>query len=355
MHAAVLLALPPFAYAASRLAGEAARRSTDRVAAATRLHRANRVLQAVAGVAGVAVATHSPLDDALAAAVPGPDAVGVLGALTATILVGGLLPALAVHLGTRPAWAAVSGTATDYRATVRRYVGVAALVLAPAFFVVGAWLAAPDELPEFAVVVVAGAVVVAGTPPVVARIGPVRRPNRGEAAAVPDCASGLRVRVVETDRHPVANAVAAGVLPGYRYVFVTDALFRTLDADAVAAVLAHEAGHHRRGHVVGRLLASGAALAPLLLAATGTLDAFVPAVAVSALLLLAVGPLVRWTEFDADAYAARHVGAAAMERALATLADRGLLAVERPRVVALLSLHPAVDRRVARLRDPTDF
>jgi STE24 endopeptidase len=355
MHAPVVLALPPFAYASSRLAGEAALRADDRVAAATRLRRLNRVLQATVALVGVFVVTDSRLDDAVAAAIPGPTALSTFGALTGTVVIGGLLPALAVHLGTRPAWAAVTGTATDYVATARRYVTLAALFVAPAFFVVGAWLAAPSGFPGLVAVALAASLLLGGLPPVAARFGPVRRPTREETACVPACADALRVRVVVTDRFPILNAVATGFLPGFRYVFVTDALLETLDDRAVAAVVAHEAGHHNRNHVLGRLAASAAALAPVLLAATGVVDAFVLASVLSAGLLVAIGPLVRWTEFDADAYAARAVGAAAMERALATLADHGLVAVDRPRVVGLLSLHPAIEQRVRRLRDPHGF
>ncbi len=355
MNAAVVLALPVVAYAASRLAGVAAARAADRVTAASRLRRANRVLQAAAALTGLFVFTNSPLDDALAAALPVPSVVGVLVALAGTVLVGGVVPALAVHLGTRPAWASVTGHSPDYAATVRRFLALASVLVAPAFFVVGAWLAAPSGRPSLLAVAGASAVIVVSMPPLAVRFGPLRPPTHEEAAAIPACAHGLRVRVVETGRHPVANAVAAGVLPGARYVFVTDALFRTLDADATAAVVAHEVGHHRRGHVPARFLATGVALAPLFLAATGVLDALVPAVAASVALLLAVGPLVRWTEFDADAYAAARVGSPAMERALATLADRGLVPVDRSRLARLFSFHPAIGRRVDRLRTPNRF
>ncbi|MGB9963767.1 M48 family metallopeptidase [Halobacterium hubeiense] len=350
MHAAVVLGLPVVAYAASRAAGAAAVRAADRVTAASRLRRANRLLQAVAALVGLFVVTESSLDDALAAAIPAPVAVGAFGALAGTVLVGGVVPALAVHLGTRPAWASVTGRATDYAATVRRFLAFAAVLVAPALFVVGAWLAAPSGPASLAAVAVAATLVAVSLPPLAARFGPVRAPTDAEAALVPPCADGLRVRVVETGQHPVANALAAGVLPGARYVFVTDALFHTLDADATTAVLAHEVGHHRRGHVFARFLATGLALAPLFLAGTGFVDALVPAVVLSAVLLLAVGPLVRWTEFDADAYAAARVGDAAMERALATLADRSLVPAERSRLARLVSFHPGVGRRRRRLR-----
>jgi len=355
MHSGALAVLPAAAYAASRLTASLATRTPDRTLAATRLRRANRVLQVAVALAGVALATDSLLDDAVVAAVPGPTAVGVLAGLAGTVAVGGVAPALAVHLGSRPAWAAVTRAAPDYGRVVQRYLVFAAVLTAPAFAVVGVWLAAPSGVPGLAVVSLAALVLVVGLPVLAARYGPVRELTARERAFVPACAADLRVRVVETDRSRVANALAAGALPGYRYVFVTDALFATLDDEAVAAVVAHEAGHHRRGHVAVRFLAVGVALAPLFLAAGGVLPGVVAPAVASVVLLLAAGPVVRWTEFDADAYAARSTTAAAMERALATLAARGLLAEDRARLVGLVSLHPSVAARRDRLgRDRTD-
>jgi len=355
MQAAAPLALPLVAYATSWLVAAAATRTGHRVSAATRLRRANRLLQAVAGIGGVVLATASPLDDVVAAAVPGPEIAGLLAGLAATVGLGGVLPALAVHLGSRPAWSSVVRQPPDYRGTVRRYLTFVALLTVPAFVVVAAWLAAPSGLVGVWFVGGAALAVVASLPIAAARFGPVRGLTASERTVLPNCAEGLRVRVVVTDRNPVANAVAAGILPGYRYVFVTDALLETLDAEAAAAVVAHETGHHRRGHVLARFLATGLALVPLFLAASGVLVAFAPAVVASVGLLLAAGPVVRWTEFDADAYAARRVGAHAMDRALVTLADRGLLPTERPPLVSLLSLHPSVSRRLERLGDHNRF
>jgi STE24 endopeptidase len=350
MHAAAILALPTLGVLVSRLVSVAATRTSDRVTAASRLRRANRVLQATVALAGLFLVTDSGLDDAVAAAIPGPSEVGVLSALAVTVVVGGILPGLAVHLGSRPAWGTITGSRPDYARIARRYLMLATVVTAPALFVVGAWLVGPPGLAGLGVLAVAVFVLLAVVPPAGALVGPVRRLTPAEAAVVPDTVSNLRVRVVETGDRPVANALAAGVLPGFRYVFVTDALFETLDGAAAAAVLAHEAGHHRRGHVVARFGATTLALAPLFLAASGVLaDVLVPAL-LSAALLLAVGPAVRWTEYDADAYAARAVGGPAMERALQTLADRGLLPTEHSRVFGLVALHPPVGERLARLQ-----
>jgi len=351
MHSGALAVLPAVAYAASRLTASLATRTPDRTLAATRLRRANRTLQVAVALAGIVLATDSLLDDAVVAAVPGPTAVGVFAGLAGTIAVGGVAPALAVHLGSRPAWATVTRVTPDYARVVRRYLVFTGVLTAPAFAVVGVWLAAPSGLPGLAAVALAALALAAGLPVLAARHGAVREPTEDERACLPECARGLRVRVVQTSRSPVANALAAGALPGHRYVFVTDALFATLDDDAAAAVVAHEAGHHRRGHVAVRFLAVGLALTPLFLAAGGLLPGVLGPAIASVFLLLAAGPVVRWTEFDADDYAARHTTAAAMERALATLADRGLLAEDRGRLAGLVSLHPSVGARRGRLDD----
>lgn len=350
VHPAGILALPTVGHLASRLAGAVSTRAGDRVTAATRLRRANRALQVLTALVGLLLVTDSRLDDAIVVAVPGPTDLGTLAAVAVTVLVGAIFPAFAVHLGSRPAWSAITGQTPDYAGVARRYLLAALFLTSPAFFVVAAWLVGPPGLGGIAVLGVAVFLLLAFLPAVGAWVGPVRTLSAAEAAIVPASASGLRVRVVQTDRKPVANALAAGVLPGFRYVFVTDALFETLDDEAAAAVVTHEAGHHHRGHVFARFLATVLALAPLFLAVGGVLDGLLLPAALSGALLLTVGPAVRWTEYDADAYAARTVGGPAMERALRTLADRGLLPAEHSRVFGLVALHPAVGERLARLR-----
>jgi STE24 endopeptidase len=351
MDGVFLLALPGLSYVAGRLAGALCRRSSDRVTAATRLRRSNRVLQATVAVLGLGLGVASPFDEALAAATPGPSGAGVLVVLAATVLGAGALPALAVHLGTRPAWRTIASDHVDYVGVLYRYVVGLALIVGPSFLVVGAWVLSPPGLLGVASVVVTALVVVALLPVVASWVAPTRRPTPAEATAIPACARGVHVRVVETGRHPVANALAAGLVPGARYVFVTDALFDVLDTEAAAAVVAHEVGHHARAHVLLRFAATGTALLPLFLVASGIFDALLPAVAASLVLLVAAGPIVRWTEFDADAYAAAHADPTAMERALETLADRGLIPVNHSLLVRLVALHPATGRRIDRLRE----
>lgn len=91
-------------------------------------------------------------------------------------------------------------------------------------------------------------------------------------------------------------------LGGIGYIFVSTGLLRALDPDELEAVLAHEAGHIEHG------------------------DAFLSFLIPIAAIFLFAGKNVLYTildfrtrEFDADAYAAEHVGAEPLARALATL------------------------------------
>lgn len=62
---------------------------------------------------------------------------------------------------------------------------------------------------------------------------------------------GFRFRdilVWDTD-HGMVNACVTGVLPGYRYVLLTDALIETLEPHEVAAVFGHEIGHIAHRHL----------------------------------------------------------------------------------------------------------
>ena len=65
----------------------------------------------------------------------------------------------------------------------------------------------------------------------------------------------------------VVNAAVAGLIPGRRYLFVTDALIQQLAADELEAIAAHEAAHFRFRHL--RRLAMSLAIPMLLLAVFG--------------------------------------------------------------------------------------
>jgi STE24 endopeptidase len=136
------------------------------------------------------------------------------------------------------------------------------------------------------------------------------------------------------------------VLPGLRCVYVTERLLDSLPPREAAAIVTHEVGHHRRRHVPLRLGAVGAFVLPWL----GATALSVPGAFLAGLVLLvpatlAIFRLVRWTEYDADAYAARLTGADALAGALRRLGGRGLLDGRG----GPLALHPPLEARVARL------
>ncbi len=74
--------------------------------------------------------------------------------------------------------------------------------------------------------------------------------------------AGLQVRgiLVWNTGGLVINAAVAGILPGLRYVFLSDGLLNNLSHDEVQAVFGHEVGHIRHRHL---LLRGAALLAPL--------------------------------------------------------------------------------------------
>lgn len=177
-----------------------------------------------------------------------------------------------------------------------------------------------------------------------------RFPTADELAALDDVLAGTRLRVVD-DRTRVGSAFAAGIVPGVRYVFLTESLFDVLEEDQLRAVAAHEVGHHERNHVLLRFslvaVAAGGALA-----LTQSLPANVALVAVvggAVPFALVLAWVVRVTERGADAYAAETVSGPALAGALERLAERRYI-VEGNERLTVLSYHPPLSERVAALR-----
>jgi|GEM_PF-867953 len=203
-------------------------------------------------------------------------------------------------------------------------------------------------------VVVAG-VAFASLPPLLAPLfSPVRDLTPRERSRL-DLPPGEPVKVVAVDRF--ANAFAAGVFPGFRVVFVTTGLLRHLTTAELRAIIAHERGHHRRRHVTLRLGSVVLFVAPwLVVTATGVPGGFQAGLLALAPAVLLICWLGRWTEYDADAYAARRVGGPPLASALGRVhADtRPRPSTGHQRLTALLSTHPPVDRRLAKLSGGVD-
>ncbi|WP_435062910.1 M48 family metalloprotease [Halobaculum sp. EA56] len=162
-----------------------------------------------------------------------------------------------------------------------------------------------------------------------------------------------RVGVLRRDGRVLAYA--AGLTAGHGRVFVSTGLLRELDAEGVAAVVRHEHAHLARGHVPIRLGIPCAYAVAWAVDATlfGRAGLLVGAALAVPLAYLSVR-VARWSEFDADADAARHAGGDFRD-ALARLAAAGHLGRTAPaggrlrRALAALSMHPPLRERLRRL------
>ncbi|PSP76528.1 hypothetical protein BRC81_13015 [Halobacteriales archaeon QS_1_68_20] len=201
------------------------------------------------------------------------------------------------------------------------------------------------------------AAVVAGfavAPWVVSLFAPTRRPGtelREQLESLPGSPAPARVRVVTGGRGEAVDAFAVGVFPGAEYVYVTEGLLASFDAEESAAVLAHEAGHLRLGHLRRRCAAAGLAGVTWAVVA-GSVSAVGPLVATvgfAGCLLAVVLALGVRHEYAADRFAAERTGRDATLRALRSL-ERSTTASRAPAPLDRLSARAWLRRRIARLR-----
>lgn len=211
----------------------------------------------------------------------------------------------------------------------------------------------PGGWPRVVAAVALGSVVAAVAPYWLGYAAGARPPTDDERAAVADALDGsvaVQLRVVD-DTTWVGNATAAGILPGQRYVFVAADLFDVLDAESCAAVVAHEVAHHTRRHVLLRHALVVAAAGYVLALAEFAPFRLLPTVAVGAVPYLLVSAwIVRRTELAADSAAARATSPTVVADALTALVDAGLILGETSGLGRLLTEHPSVDTRLARLQ-----
>ena len=331
------LALATVCWAATRLVAVSAG-PDPRVA--RRLRRAGALLALLLAAGwGALVGTDTHAAAWVAAAFPGlpSDVYPTLGTLA---LFCGPVP-LAAYAAYRGADA--SPWSLRGAGTARGFVEGYALAVGPALGLTGLAPAVPDGWWLVAGVALVGGLLAAGSPLFVRRMVGSRPLTRAERAAIP---SEVPVHVLLTGREGPANALAAGVVPGLRCVYVTERLLESLPSREAAAIVTHEVGHHRRRHVPLRLGAVAAYVLPWLGAtALGVPGAFLAGLVLLVPATLAIFRFVRWTEYDADAYAARRIAPGAMADALRRLGERGLLGDTG----GPLALHPPLAARVERL------
>lgn len=153
----------------------------------------------------------------------------------------------------------------------------------------------------------------------------------------------------------VVNAAVSGIIPGLRYVVLSDALLERLSEAQVDAVALHELAHVRKRHMLWLGLAVLATVTvagtPLGWAATliawGGADPWAVELTAAGLTLAAtmfvLGAVSRRFEWQADAFAARHVSALDTAGATDTVSDAGIgaMAGALGRVAALNGVAPS--------------
>ncbi|MFC6951734.1 M48 family metalloprotease [Halorubellus litoreus] len=158
----------------------------------------------------------------------------------------------------------------------------------------------------------------------------------------------VTLRVVD-DRTRIGPAFAAGTPPGPEYVFVTGTVFDVCTDAAVRAVVAHEVAHHRHRHVAVRFATVLAGVLPVLAAVEFGLDLPAWTLLAGAGYVLATAWVFRWTEFTADAAAARAVGPGALVAAFDALVEQRLVLAGSTRTTSLFAVHPSIAARKRRL------
>ncbi|MFC7212844.1 M48 family metalloprotease [Saliphagus sp. GCM10025334] len=152
----------------------------------------------------------------------------------------------------------------------------------------------------------------------------------------------IRFRLVDDDR---SSALASGIVPGLRTVFVSDSLRIRLEATEFEAVVIHELGHVQRRHLERRAFWHAALVAAMLLTFVHSF-LFAPVVFV---LLYTSKRRELAHEYEADAFAAATTSASAMRDALERIAALGHVPRNSSRTFDLLVDRHSIDRRVERL------
>lgn len=341
-----------------------------------RLHRLDR-LQQVGGFVLPTVAIVGvfwlDLPDRLAGVVwSGPEPFGIdVLELTVTVVVIfaiAALPYVSMIVGTYPAVRSLRETAASTTQVARRallgFVMVGAITIIAVGGVLAAIAVVGSSLPVLVGTLAVMVFVTFGFTPYLTLLFQDRVPLDGERWNRVDrrCSDlGYTPRacyLLEGESTKTANAMVAGTVPGFRYVFLTDYLLEECDDDQLRAILAHEFGHvagrhlWQRGVLTIAVFAGGIVAWQLLGLAFledrfGFVGFFLPFMALYGLYhVLFLGGLAYWQEFRADAYAARTAGPGATVSALETLAESNDSRRRAGLLYALATHHPPIGNRI---------
>lgn len=170
------------------------------------------------------------------------------------------------------------------------------------------------------------------------------------------------IRVTGKKEHKIANAGVSGIIPGHRYIFVTEYMLETFEPEEIKAVIAHEIGHIKGRHLwINALIAVGWFvfwMGVVFLLTKLNVDILSPAVffgvfffAYIVYFLLVQRKVSLRNEFKADEFAAKVVGKETVIRTLEKLARVNLTPKKTGKWFSFLSLHPSIEERIGHLRE----
>lgn len=170
------------------------------------------------------------------------------------------------------------------------------------------------------------------------------------------------IRVTGKKEYRVANAGVTGIIPGHRYIFVTEYMLETFEPEEIKAVIAHEVGHIKGRHLwINAMIAIGWFgfwTGIVLLLAKLNVDLMSPAVffgvffpAYVVYFVIIQGKVSLRNEFKADEFASKVVGKETVIRTLEKLAEVNLTPKRTGRWFSFLSMHPSIEERVKHLKE----
>ncbi|HNW34093.1 MAG TPA: M48 family metalloprotease [Candidatus Ozemobacteraceae bacterium] len=170
------------------------------------------------------------------------------------------------------------------------------------------------------------------------------------------------VRLWDTFREPIPNAAVAGLSPKYRFVYMTNYLIDIFDEKQLLAVVAHELGHLRLGHVWTYMIFSLDLVfislltkitlflhLPWYAARAETLNSAIDLFGFFAIFLLCFTALTRHSEHQADRFAASMVGGDLFAGTLERLQE--FISMPSSRWPKWTLTHPEFAERTAAARD----
>ena len=180
--------------------------------------------------------------------------------------------------------------------------------------------------------------------------------------------AGVRVsglKVWDTFNESVPNAAVAGLFEKFRYVYITNYLLELFNHEQIKAVLCHELGHLRLGHIWTYmifsldlvLLSVGVKMSvylhyPGLMSSHENISALVEVVLFFGIFILVFTAIARASEYQADAFSASIANKKALTDSLATLET--IVSPMSTLIPEWVKTHPEIQNRIESINNSNE-